>query len=152
MATQEEVEAFLKQFHQKLKVFSIIFRDERGKNAQTLADLEITPKYRETIIKAIEVEDYSQGPIVDTLNHLGDMWVFGKDVKGHEIYIKISLGRDNCQTICISFHIAEYRMKYPHLKEENDEKPFYRRKCKPSARKFRIGISQREVSIHLSLL
>ena len=142
MATQEEVEAFLKQFHQKLKVFSIIFRDERGKNAQTLADLEITPKYRETIIKAIEVEDYSQGPIVDTLNHLGDMWVFGKDVKGHEIYIKISLGRDNCQTICISFHIAEYRMKYP----------FYRRKCKPSARKFRIGISQREVSIHLSLL
>ena len=31
MATQEEVEAFLKQFHQKLKVFSIIFRDERGK-------------------------------------------------------------------------------------------------------------------------
>jgi len=113
MATQEEVEAFLKQFHQKLKVFSIIFRDERGKNAQTLADLEIPPKYRETIIKAIEVEDYSQGPIVDTLNHLGDMWVFGKDVKGHEIYIKISLGRDNCQTICISFHIAEYRMKYP---------------------------------------
>ena len=80
---------------------------------ETLADLEITPKYRETIIKAIEVEDYSQGPIVDTLNHLGDMWVFGKDVKGHEIYIKISLGRDNCQTICISFHIAEYRMKYP---------------------------------------
>ena len=41
------------------------------------------------------------------------MWVVGKDVKGHEIYIKISLGRDNWQTICISFHIAEYRMKYP---------------------------------------
>ena len=29
MATQEEVEAFLKQFHQKLKVFSIIFREEK---------------------------------------------------------------------------------------------------------------------------
>ena len=31
MATQEEVEAFLKQFNQKLKVFSIIFRDETRK-------------------------------------------------------------------------------------------------------------------------
>ena len=57
--TKENVEAFLSQFHQKLKVFSIIFRDDRGKNAQTLADLEITPKYRETVIKEIKAEDYS---------------------------------------------------------------------------------------------
>ena len=55
--TKENVEAFLSQFHQKLKVFSIIFRDDRGKNAQTLADLEITPKYRETVIKEIKAED-----------------------------------------------------------------------------------------------
>ena len=108
--TKENVEAFLNQFHQKLKVFSIIFRDDRGKNAQTLADLEITPKYRETVIKA---EDYSQGPIIDTLNSMGEMWVFGKDVKGQEVYIKISLGQSNSQTICISFHIAEYKIKYP---------------------------------------
>lgn len=74
--TKENVEAFLNQFHQKLKVFSIIFRDDRGKNAQTLADLEITPKYRETVIKEITAEDYSQGPIVDTLNSLGEMWEY----------------------------------------------------------------------------
>ena len=43
MVTKEVVEAFLKEFHQKLKIFSIIFRDDRGKNAQTLAELEITP-------------------------------------------------------------------------------------------------------------
>ena len=74
--TKENVEAFLSQFHQKLKVFSIIFRDDRGKNAQTLADLEITPKYRETVIKEITAEDYSQGPSVDTLNSLGEMWEY----------------------------------------------------------------------------
>lgn len=111
--TKENVEAFLNQFHQKLKVFSIIFRDDRGKNAQTLADLEITPKYRETVIRKIKAEDYSQGPIIDTLNSMGEMWVFGKDVKGQEVYIKISLGQSNSQTICISFHIAEYKIKYP---------------------------------------
>ena len=115
MVTKEVVEAFLKEFHQKLKIFSIIFRDDRGKNAQTLAELEITPKYRETVIKEIKVEDYCQGPIVDTLNHMGDMgdmWVFGKDIKGQEVYIKISLGQENTNTICVSFHIAEYKMNY----------------------------------------
>ena len=112
MVTKEVVEAFLKEFHQKLKIFSIIFRDDRGKNAQTLAELEITPKYRETVIKEIKVEDYCQGPIVDTLNHMGDMWVFRKDIKGQEVYIKISLGQENTNTICVSFHIAEYKMNY----------------------------------------
>lgn len=113
MITKEDVESFLRLFHQKLKVFQIIFRDDRGKNAQTLAELEISPKYREMVIKEIKVEDYSQGPIVDTLNRMGDMWVFGKEVKSKEVYIKISLGQENSQTICISFHIAEYKMKYP---------------------------------------
>ncbi|HAT61618.1 MAG TPA: toxin [Prevotella sp.] len=108
-----EVENFLKQFHQKLKIFNIIFRDDRGKNIKTLAELEITPIYRETVIKELKVKDYSQGPIVDALNKLGDMWVFGKDIKGHEVYIKISLGLENSQTICISFHIAEHKMTYP---------------------------------------
>lgn len=32
MATREEVEAFLNRFHTKLKIYSIIFRDDRGKN------------------------------------------------------------------------------------------------------------------------
>lgn len=113
MITKEDVEAFLERFHQKIKVFQIIFRDDRGKNAQTLADLEITPSRRVDIIKEIKAEDYSQGPIIDTLNQLGDMWVFGKDIKGKEVYIKISLGQENSQTICISFHISKHKMKYP---------------------------------------
>lgn len=118
MITREEVAAFLKQFHQKLMIFQIIFRDDRGKNIQTLAELEITPKYRETIIKEIKIEDYSQGPILDTLNRYGELWVFGKDVKGKEVYIKISLGQENYQTICISFHVSEYEMRYPFKEEK----------------------------------
>jgi hypothetical protein len=110
MATREEVEKFLNNFHAKLTVFGIVFRDDRGKNAQALAELEITPIYREGVIKEICAEDYSEGPIVDTLNKLGDMWVFGKDVKKQEVYIKISLGHT---AICISFHKAERPMKYP---------------------------------------
>ena len=113
MATKEQVEDFLKRLKEKIKVFDIIFRDDRGKNLQTLATLEITPTYRKKVILNIEPEDYSEGPIVDTLNKMGEMWVFGKDVKGHEVYIKITLGFPNSSTICISFHIAEHPMNYP---------------------------------------
>lgn len=65
------------------------------------------------IVRNLEVEDYSEGPVVERLNHSGEMWVFGKDVKGREVYIKITLGYDNGQTICISFHIAEHPINYP---------------------------------------
>ena len=112
MATREEVERFLSNFQTKLQIFDIIFCN-RDKNTQALADLDITPLYRETVIKEITVEDYSEGPIVDTINRFGEMWVFGKDVKQQEVYIKISLGLPNSSTICISFHKAEYPIKYP---------------------------------------
>lgn len=89
MATMDEVEKFLNTFQAKLKIFKIIFRDDRGKNTQALAELEITPAYRENVIRNITVSDYSEGPVKDTLNKYGEMWVFGKDVKKKEVYIKI---------------------------------------------------------------
>ncbi|MCQ2176236.1 MAG: hypothetical protein MJY80_07780 [Bacteroidales bacterium] len=46
------------------------------------------------------------------------MWVFGKDFSGEELYIKISLGRPNSNTICISFHKSEFPNRYA-FKEEN---------------------------------
>ena len=70
MATKEEVELFLSKFIQKVKVFGIVFRDDRGKNMQTLLELEITPKYREDVIMNLDPEDYVEGPIEDTLNKI----------------------------------------------------------------------------------
>jgi len=60
MASKREVERFLNELKVKIEIFSILFFDDRGKNAQTLHDLEISA------------------------------------------------------AICISFHIAEYPMKYPY--------------------------------------
>lgn len=112
MATKEEVECFLSRFNQKVKVFGLVFRDDRGKNMQTLLELEITPKYREDIIMHLEPNDYVDGPIEDTLNKKGEMWVFGKDVKSKDVYIKISMGISNSSAVCISFHIAERKIHY----------------------------------------
>ncbi len=71
---------------------------------------------RKDIVKTITPKDYSEGPIRNMLNRFGDLWVFGKDVKGQEVYIKICYGLPNRSTICISFHVAEFPMNYPYKK------------------------------------
>ena len=113
MVTIDEVKAFLDLFNIKAQVFGIQFRNDREKNKETLRLLEISPLQREVIVKNLQAQDYVEGPIIDVLNKEGEMWVFGKDVKEREVYIKITLGYENGQTICISFHIAEHPMTYP---------------------------------------
>lgn len=110
--TKSEIEAFLNQFHTKMKIFDILYRDDRGKSQETLEKLEISPMYRKSVIENLRAEEYIEGPVIDTLHHPGEMWVFGKDVKNHEVYIKIMLGQPNCRTICISFHLAEHPLSY----------------------------------------
>lgn len=121
MPTREEVEGYLSIFHVKMKVFGIIYRDDRGKNQKALEELEIVPSYRKTVIEKLRVEDYVEGPVEDALNKLGEMWVFGKSVKKREIYIKITMGIADNQTICISFHIAEHPLSYPLKKSKKSK-------------------------------
>ncbi len=112
--SEQEVEAFLREFRPKFSIWGIIFL-HRDKNEAALRALGITPVAREEIIKKIEKEDYSHSIIDDTT--FGDMWVFGKDYDGTELYIKISLGPRGSKTICISFHEAEHPLDYPHKKK-----------------------------------
>ena len=116
IATLAEIQKFLNDFHQKVEVFDIFFIDEREKNLSTLGELGIIKGMRKEVIQSLTVEDYSEGPIKNLLNAWGDLWVFGKDINGHEVYIKIAYGRPNSSTICVSFHIAEFPMNYPYKK------------------------------------
>jgi len=112
--TLDEVEVFLKDFHVKYKVFDIIFRDSREKNANTLLMLDIIPLKRREIIESICAADYSEGPLDDRLYGIASLWVFGKVFKQTEMYIKISMGAPNSNVICISFHPAIKPMSYPY--------------------------------------
>lgn len=40
MVTKEQVESFLNELHTKMKIFGIIFRDDRDKNQATLHELK----------------------------------------------------------------------------------------------------------------
>lgn len=112
MASKQEVETYLKELKVKMEIFGILFLDDRGKNQQTLHDLEISPAKRKEIISSLKAEDYSQGPLDEKMSGILPMWVFGKQVKKKEVYIKVSMGIENNGAVCISFHIAEHPIHY----------------------------------------
>ncbi len=113
MIKRNEVEFFLKEFKAKLGIWGILYLDDRNKNANTILKLELVPKKRTEIISKLKVIDFSEGPLPDNTYNGKVMWIFGKTVRNHEVYIKITLGYEGSKVLCISFHIAEHPMKYP---------------------------------------
>ena len=106
---RNEVNNFLNRFSSKSKIWGIVLIN-REKNQETLKTLGITPKIRSEIINSIKDTDYIETIFDEALHQ--ELWVFGKDFNNHELYIKISIGIENSSTICISFHIAEYKLEY----------------------------------------
>ena len=106
---EQEVEAFLREFKPKFSIWGIIFL-HRDKNEEALRALGITPVAREEIIKKIEKEDYSHS-IIDEAS-FGDMWVFGKDYDGTELYIKakLSVSRFMRQSIPLTIRSKRNRL------------------------------------------
>jgi hypothetical protein len=96
-----------------MNLWDVLFRDDRGKNAQALVHLELRPIDRKAILVALEPKDYCEGPLEEKLYGGADMWVFGKTIKKKEVYIKITMGAMNSSVICISFHLAQHKMNYP---------------------------------------
>ena len=114
--TKQEVESFLCDFIAKLRIYDIFFLN-RKKNEETLFQLEINASDQIEFLKSLTTENYFKGPTKDAFDpESPPNWEFGKIIKGHEIYIKINLGKSNKRVMCISFHIAEHEMNYP-LKE-----------------------------------
>jgi hypothetical protein len=60
-SSYRQVQDFLRDFHGKARVWDILFRDDRGKNAQALLDLELRPVDRKAILMELRAEDYCEG-------------------------------------------------------------------------------------------
>lgn len=118
MSSKQQVENYLKQLKLKIRIFGILIRDDRGKNRQTLNELEISNDNCKEIISSLKPQNYSEGPLEEKMLGILPMWVFGKIVKDNEVYIKVSMGIENSQAVCISFHISEHAMNYPFKNEE----------------------------------
>lgn len=120
MATANEVQNFLLTLKAKMILFperEILILNTRPENTQTLADLEITVAEQMLIIKNLTIKDFSVGPLDDDKPDRGlNWWVFGRKIKGKDVYIKLSLNKSNEIPICMSFHFANKKIEYPHKK------------------------------------
>ncbi len=120
-ATKEEVNAFLKEFKERAQLFGIVYVDSKPNNIDTLTALDITLNDRRKYVLSLNMEDYCQGPDKNDYPGQKDVWVFGKQIKGQEVYIKIFINaKPNQPNVCISFHIAKYKLTYP-LKTQEDK-------------------------------
>ncbi|MBK9059813.1 MAG: type II toxin-antitoxin system MqsR family toxin [Flavobacteriales bacterium] len=83
----------------------------------------IVPNMRKAVLNELTMKDFSEGPMKDALNSGPDLWVFGKEVKEHEVYIKVTLGmQKEGPVLCISFHPSKQPTKFP-LNERHHDQP-----------------------------
>ena len=113
---EDQVKKFLLEFKGiaiKDGVDTIPRKDTRA----TLQYLGLTYKNLQEILLSLSVEDYCEGPLEDH-SKPGELWVFGKEVKGQEVYIKLKVADVSGVRIakCISFHIPVHPMEYPFCK------------------------------------
>ena len=89
------------------------FSRHRDKNIGTLTDLEMSLEDVKNEILSLSVLDYCSGPDKDP-EILGDVWTFGKTIRGKEVYIKLKLWGDHRDRMVrvLSFHIAEKPLRY----------------------------------------
>jgi len=95
-----------------------IFLGSRKENFETLLELGLKYSHVKQEILSLTPKEYSQGPLLDKdqTNYKDEsFWIFGKKIQNKLIYIKLKIRKTNEheETVCMSFHIAEYKMKFP---------------------------------------
>ncbi len=112
---KEQVAKFLKEFKEIATKGRGIDFIGRRKNLESLASLGLTKRNSEDEILNLSVADYCAGPKPDK-DRPGEIWEFGKIIEAKMVYIKLKIGGGRSEKIakCISFHPAEFPLRFPY--------------------------------------
>lgn len=124
---KREVVAFLEELHRLLERddfdintdLNLIRKKKQGADQKfstpyTLLDLDYDAEDIVNRLKELKVEEYSETKIdIDDMNP-PILFVFGKDVNGKLIYVKLKIRDQQKQVICVSFHYAKDKMRFPY--------------------------------------
>lgn len=89
--------------------------DQKYSTPYTLLDLDYDTDDVVERLKELTVEEYSETKIdKDNLNP-PLLFVFGKDINGKLVYIKLKIkGDQQRHVLCVSFHYAKEKMTFPY--------------------------------------
>jgi hypothetical protein len=106
---REKTQKFLLEFKEIASQNGIILI-HRHDTLSTLEYLGLTKANLEEILLGLSIDEYCEGPEPDH-NGIGEIWVFGKNMKGVEVYIKLKIINPGAVK-GISFHIPKNPLNY----------------------------------------
>lgn len=117
---------FLNELHQILEdeEFSVeknflLIRSYKDKKEYSTPYTMVSLNYDDVDIidrlKELSLENYSETLFDKDDDNPPLLFVFGKNIEGKEVYIKLKIKKTTSKRIlCISFHFAQYKMEYPY--------------------------------------
>lgn len=124
---KKEVVAFLDELHKLLESddfdintdLNLISKKKREEDQKfstpyTLLDLDYDVEDVVNRLKELKVEEYSETKIDTDDVHPPILFVFGKDINGKLIYVKLKIRDLKKQVVCVSFHYAKDKMEFPY--------------------------------------
>lgn len=123
---KEHIGNFLKKFKKIASEGRGIDLVSRRKNLDSLVSLGLTKRNCKDEILRLSVSDYCDGPKPDR-DKPGEVWEFGKTIGSRAVYIKLKIAQAGTERIakCLSFHVADYPLRFPFrdtIKKGGDEK------------------------------
>ena len=116
LPSREEVREFLTAFKLAIDYGRCAFRG-RPRTDQDLINLNLTRQQALEVVCALTPDDYSAGPRPDDSDETKQVWIFGYDHEGADVYVKLRLNpakpNEMPHGIVWSFHRAEHPMRYP---------------------------------------
>jgi len=116
MATRSDAREFLASFKLAIEFDRWGFK-ARDRTEQDLIGLNLTRRQAAEIICSLTPDNYCRGPEPDDTDPAKEVWVFGYDHEGTEVYIKLRLnptrGDEMPRGTVWSFHAAEHQLRYP---------------------------------------
>lgn len=123
---KKEVVAFLDELHKLLESddfdintdLNLIRKKKRVEEQKfstpyTLLDLDYDAEDVVSRLKELKVEEYSETKIDTNDVNPPILFVFGKDINGKLIYVKLKIRDLKKQVVCVSFHYAKDKMEFP---------------------------------------
>ena len=124
---KKEVVAFLDELHKLLESddfdintdLNLIRKKKRVEEQKfstpyTLLDLDYDAEDVVSRLKELKVEEYSETKIDTNDVNPPILFVFGKDINGKLIYVKLKIRDLKKQVVFVSFHYAKDKMEFPY--------------------------------------